>query len=69
MKGMTVGLLISVLAISSILLTSSISLQASSKGLKLFLTVDTNMYDQDITIFTNQYGYKIYSQTAKRVLF
>jgi hypothetical protein len=60
-KIITAGLIIFVLVTSSIVLTPSTALQASSKGLKLYLTVDTNMYDQDITIFTNQYGYEIYN--------
>ena len=46
MKIFTVGLIIiSALAISNIVLTPSIALQASSKGLKLYLIVDTNRND------------------------
>ena len=52
MKIFTVGLiLISALVIFSIVLTPSTALQASSKGLKLYLTVDTNLND-DVRIYT-----------------
>ena len=56
MKIFTVGMIIiSTLVISSIVLTPSIALQASSKGLKLYLTVDTNLND-DVRINTYQHG-------------
>lgn len=42
--------------LSSIALPPSTSLQASSKGLKLYLTVDSNQGSQDGTIQTSQYG-------------
>ena len=46
MKIFTVGLIIiSALAISNIVLPPSTALQASSKGLKLYLIVDTNRND------------------------
>lgn len=56
MKLFTVGLIIlaSALVISSIALNSSTALQASSKGLNLHLTVDTNLESQDIAIITKQ---------------
>ena len=38
-------IIISALVVSSLLLTPSTALQASSKGLKLYLTVDTNLND------------------------
>jgi hypothetical protein len=49
MKLFTVGLiiLVSALVISSIALNSSTALLASSKGLNLHLTVDTNLESQD----------------------
>lgn len=64
MKRITVGLLISSMVIFSIILTSSTSLQASSKGLKLYLTIDTDLNNQDISIATYQYGNKIYDHNG-----
>jgi hypothetical protein len=61
MKIITFGLIISVLAISNLALTSLPVLQASSSGLKLYLTVDTNLRSQDIRIDTEQYGTWIHS--------
>ena len=56
MKLFTVGLIIvSALVISIIALTPLTALKASSKGLKLYLTVDTNLND-DVRINTYQYG-------------
>jgi hypothetical protein len=61
MKIFTVGLIIiSALVISSIALTSSTALHASSKGLKLYLTVDTNLND-DVRINTYQHGECLYT--------
>jgi hypothetical protein len=46
MKIFTVELIIiSLLVMSSMVLTPLTALQASSKGLKLYLTVDTNLND------------------------
>ena len=42
--------------IVSIALTPTTALQASSKGLKLYLTADSNQGSQDGTIQTSQYG-------------
>ena len=39
-------------------------MQASSKGLKLYLTVNTNLPNQDIGIDTYQYGNRIYSHSG-----
>ena len=62
MKIFTVGLIIiSALVMSSIALTPpSTALLASSKGLKLYLTVDTNLNDDD-RINTYQYGESLYT--------
>ena len=60
MKIFTIGLkIISALAISSIVLTPSIASQASNKGLKLYLTVDTNLND-NVIINTYQYRESLY---------
>ena len=48
---------------SSIALTPSTALQASSKGLKLYLTVDTNLND-DFRINTYQHGDRVYTHDA-----
>ena len=48
---------------SSIALTPSTALQASSKGLKLYLTVDTNLND-DVRINTYQYGDRVFTHDA-----
>jgi hypothetical protein len=62
MKIFTVGLIIiCALVISSMVFSTSTALQASSKGLNLYLTVDTNLRNQDIRIITQQYGNEIYS--------
>ena len=64
MKIFTVALIIiSALVISSIVLTPSISLQASSKGLKLYLIVDTNLND-DVRINTYQHGDRVFTHDA-----
>ena len=42
--------------IVSIALTPTTALQASSKGLKLYLTADSNQGSRDGTIQTSQYG-------------
>jgi len=57
MKIYVVGIIVVfTLVLSSIALTPTIALQASSKGLKLYLTVDSNQGSQDGTIQTSQYG-------------
>jgi hypothetical protein len=61
MKIITFGLIIAVLTISNLALTSLPVLQASSSGLKLYLTVDTNLRSQDIRIDTEQYGRHLYT--------
>ena len=48
---------------SSIALPPSTALQASSKGLKLYLTLDTNLND-DVRINTYQYGDKVFTHDA-----
>ena len=64
MRLFTVGLIIvSALVISIIALTPLTALQASSKGLKLYLTVDTNLND-DVRINTYQYGDRVYTHNA-----
>lgn len=56
MKIFTVGLIITAaLVISSALLTPSTSAHASSKGLKVFLTVNTNLVQQPIAIDAFQF--------------
>jgi hypothetical protein len=61
MKIFTIGLiLISALVMASIALTPLTVLQASSKGLKLYLTIDTNLND-DVIINTYQYGDRVYT--------
>ena len=57
------ALIISALVMSSMLLTPSTALQASSKGLKLYLTVDTNLND-DIRINTYQHGDSVFTHDA-----
>lgn len=47
----------------SMVLTPSIALQASSKGLKLYLIVDTNLND-DVIINTYQYGDRVFTHDA-----
>jgi hypothetical protein len=56
----SVGLIIVVLFISSIVLLPSSTLHATSKGLKLYLTVDTDLLGQDIRIDTEQHGRWVY---------
>ena len=64
MKIFTVGLIIiSVLVVTSMILTLSTVVQASSKGLKLYLTVDTNLND-DVIISTYQYGDRVFTHDA-----
>ena len=55
--------IISALIISSMFLTPSTVLQASSKGLKLYLTVDTNRND-DVIINTYQHGNMVFTHYA-----
>ena len=56
-------IVVSALVISNVILTPSIVLQASSKGLKLYLTVDTNLND-DVRINTYQYGDRVFTHDA-----
>ena len=64
MKLFTVGLIIvSALVISIIALTPLTGLQASSKGLKLYLIVDTNLND-DVRINTYQNGDRAFTHDA-----
>src|SRR5918994_3668901 len=64
MKIFTIGLIIiSTLVMSSITLPPSTALLASSKGLKLYLTIDTNLND-DIKIITYQYGDRVFTHDA-----
>jgi hypothetical protein len=64
MKIFTVGLIIiSVLVMASMVLTPSTALQASSKGLKLYLTVDTNLNDA-VRINTYQHGDRVFTHDA-----
>ena len=64
MKIFTVGLIIiSVLVVTIMILTLSTVVQASSKGLKLYLTVDTNLND-DVIISTYQYGDRVFTHDA-----
>jgi len=51
------------MVISCIAVTSSTALYASSKGLKLYLTVDTNLND-DVRINTYQYGDRVFTHDA-----
>ena len=61
MKIFTTGLIIiSTLVMASIAFTPLTVLQASSKGLKLYLTIDTNLND-DVIINTYQYGDRVYT--------
>src|ERR671919_641112 len=64
MKILTVELIIiSLMVMSSMVLTPLTALQASSKGLKLYLTVDTNLND-DVIINTFQYGDRVFTHDA-----
>ena len=65
MKIFTVGMIIiiSALVISSIVLTPPTLLMASSKGLKLYLTVDTNLND-NVIINTYQHGDSVFTHDA-----
>ena len=64
MKIFTIGLIIiSTLVMASMALTPSTALQASSKGLKLYLTVDTNLND-DVRINTYQHGDSVFTHDA-----
>jgi hypothetical protein len=61
MKIFTIGLIIiSALVMASIALIPSTVLHASSKGLKLYLTVNTNLND-DVMINTYQHGDKVFT--------
>jgi hypothetical protein len=64
MKTFTVGLIIiSALVMASMVLIPSAVLQASSKGLKLYLRVDTNLND-DVRINTYQHGDRVFTHDA-----
>jgi hypothetical protein len=64
MRLFTVGLIIVfALVISSLALTPSTALQASSKGLKLYLTVDSNLND-DVRVNTYQHGDRVFTHDA-----
>src|SRR5919106_4934670 len=64
MKILTIGLIIiSTLVTSSITLPPSTVLQASSKGLKLYLAIETNLND-DVRINTYQYGDRVHTHNA-----
>jgi hypothetical protein len=64
MKIYVVGIIIvSTLVLSSIALTPTTALQASSKGLKLHLTVDTNLND-DVRINTYHHGDRVFTHDA-----
>ena len=59
-----VGMIVaSTLVMSSIALPPSTALQASSKGLKLHLTVDTNLND-DVRVNMYQYGDRVFTHDA-----
>jgi hypothetical protein len=51
------------LVLSSIALTPTTTLQASSKGLKLYLTIDTNLND-DVRINTYQHGDRVFTHDS-----
>lgn len=56
-------IVVSTLVMSSIALPPSTALQASSKGLKLYLTADTNLND-DVRINTYQYEDRVFMHDA-----
>jgi hypothetical protein len=56
-------IIVSALVMSSMVLTPSTALQTSSKGLKLYLTVDTNLND-DVRINTYQHGDSVFTHDA-----
>src|SRR5919106_6803531 len=56
-------IIISVLVMSSMILTPSTALDASSKGLKLYLTINTNLND-DVRIDTYQHGDRVFTHDA-----
>ena len=63
-EGIKIGLIIvSVLLISNIALIPSTALLASSKGLKLYLTIDTNLND-DVRINTYQHGDRFFTHNS-----
>jgi len=53
-------IIVSILTISSMVSTPSTTLHASSKGLKIYLTVESNLND-DVIINTYQYGDRVYT--------
>ena len=59
-----VGMVIAcTLVMSSIALTPTTALQASGKGLKLYLTIDTNLND-DVRINIYQHGDRVFTHEA-----
>lgn len=56
-------IVVSTLVLSSIALTPTTALQASSKGLKLYLTIDTNLND-DVRINTYQHGDRVFTHDS-----
>jgi hypothetical protein len=64
MKIYVVGIIVvSTLVLSSIALTPITALQASSKGLKIYLTIDTNLND-DVRVNTYQHGDRVFTHNA-----
>jgi hypothetical protein len=64
MKIIAAGMvIIPALVMSNIVITPPTPLLASSKGLKLYLTVDTNLND-DVRINTYQYGDRVFTHDA-----
>ena len=64
MKIFTIGMIIiSTLITANMILTPSTTLQASGKGLKLYLTVDTNLND-DVITSTYQHGDRVFTHDA-----
>ena len=64
MKIYVVGIIVvSTLVLSGIALTPTTALQTSSKGLKLYLTIDTNLND-DVRINTYQHGDRFFTHNS-----
>jgi hypothetical protein len=64
MKVVAIGMIIFILIMSSIAITPLTTLHASSKGLKLYLKVDTNQASQGANIDTYQYGNQVYGHNG-----
>ena len=56
-------IIISVMVVTSMVLNLSTVVQASSKGLKLYLPVDTNL-NEDVIISTYQHGNRVFTHDA-----